>query len=471
MPIDSSIALQVRPFQMEAPANQLMRLMQMQHMQQQGDLADVQVQQQRQALEDDRAIRQALQGVQPGEGYLPSVVNKLQTVGNPAALKQAQALQAAEVGRQFKAAETARANAAAGKDTQATTEAKRKAAMAEIASLNGPDDAIQHISQQVTAGAFPMQYATALTNMIKSDPKWQVKLLLAAADPAKAAELLMPQLGNEDQGGTRVFTSRDKLTGAVTTNASIPITQSANNAATNATSRENNRDTIAKDLQVAGIAPGGGLDDNAERTAQAIASGQLPAPTGMALLNPKNQRILGRVMEINPDYDSTTVDAKRKAARDFTSGPLGNALRSVATANAHLDQLGELADALQNGNMQVVNRVSNWYKQQTGEAAPTNFDGVRNIVGQEVVKAIVPAGGSLAERDEAAKAFSRANSPAQLKELIQHFRMVMGAQQKNLLEQRRAAGLPDSTLPKYTPDAPGASSVMDAADAIIRGGK
>jgi hypothetical protein len=126
----------------------------------------------------------------------------------------------------------------------------------------------------------------------------------------------------------------------------------------------------------------------------------------MALLNPKNQRILGRVMEINPQYDATTVSAKKAAAASFTSGPLGNALRSVSTANAHLDQLGELADALDNGNVQVVNKVQNYFSKATGSPNVTNFDAIKAIVGQEVVKAIVAGGGGVGEREEAAKIFS-----------------------------------------------------------------
>jgi hypothetical protein len=157
-----------------------------------------------------------------------------------------------------------------------------------------------------------------------------------------------------------------------------------------------------------------------------------------------------RVMEINPNYDATTYAAKLKGAKDFATGQQGNALRSVETANAHLDQMGELVDALNNGNIPIVNRIANAYQQQTGNPAPTNFEAVKNIIGQEVVKAIVAGGGSAGERDEAAKAFSAANSPTQLKQAIQHYRMVMGAQQANLLAQRRAAGLPDSTLPNYS---------------------
>ena len=257
----------------------------------------------------------------------------------------------------------------------------------------------------------------------------------------------------------------------VATNARI----ASEGAASRAQSALQHAATIKKDLMVHGIMPDGSMDSNAELTAQAIAKGQLPPPTGMALLNPKNQRILGRVMEINPSYDFTDVTAKRAAATAFTTGKQGDALRFVSTANAHLDQMGDLVAAMENHDTKVINRVSNWYKEQTGKPAPTTFDAVKNIVGQEVVKAIVANGGTGTERDEAAKSFSRSNSPAQLTEIIRHYRMIMGAQADNLLAQRRAVGLSDKTLPKYNTTTQGgntpANSVLDAADAILNRGK
>lgn len=271
-----------------------------------------------------------------------------------------------------------------------------------------------------------------------------------AAGHALKSEKLLPTIQTRNTGGTTDTLAIDPLTGKPTVTGSVKNTQTPDSIATNATSRANNAANIAKDLQVAGMTAGGGLDDNSERTAQAIASGQLPAPTGMALLNPRNQRILGRVMEINPQYDSTTVDAKKKAARDFTSGSQGNAMRSFAVAGQHLDQLGELADAMNNGNLQLVNKIANTYSQQTGSPAVTNFDAAKDVVSKEVVKAIVAGGGGVAEREELSKLMANAKSPAQLKGVIQQYRSLMAAQHDALLQQRRAAGLPDSTLPNYT---------------------
>jgi hypothetical protein len=145
-----------------------------------------------------------------------------------------------------------------------------------------------------------------------------------------------------------------------------------------------------------GVVPGGGMDENSERTAQAIASGQLPAPTGMALLNPKNQRILGRVMEINPQYDATTVDAKKKAA--LRTSPAANAGQRHALVRRWPGSTwtsSALVDALNNGNMQLVNKIGNAYSPADRLPAVTNFDAAKDVVSKEVVKAIVAGGGGV----------------------------------------------------------------------------
>lgn len=361
-------------------------------------------------------------------------------------------------------ADTTLANAHAGKfltDTQAANIAQHRDALSQVSD---PVSAIGWAQAGRANGTLDdTQYQSALTNIMKAsqDPAafnaWKQQAALGAT---KYIEMNKPTLTTQNLGGTSQIVATPGLGGPSTVQSSAPITQSADNVAANqtrlqaagiaaSTSRANNAANIAKDYAVMGIQPGGGLNDNMERTAQAIANGQMPAPSGMALLNPRNQLMLGRVMEINPQYDSTTVAAKKKAASDFTTGPLGNSMRSFAVAGQHLDQLGTLVDALDNGNMQIVNKVGNIISQQTGSPAPTNFDAAKAVVSKEVVKAIVAGGGGVGEREELSNLMNNAKSPAQLKGVITQYRALMGAQHDALLQQRRAAGLPDSTLPNY----------------------
>lgn len=445
-------------------------------------LQSLTLQQQNDQVQQGLAERNALRRIaQTSAGNPDSFLSGLDSSGMAGLMSMADAKRKAIAETGHLQAQTASQNATAAKTSFETQTAKANKAITDIANLSSPQDALASLQAHLSAGDIDQaKYQGVLSTLQPAlqDPaqfgKWKRNMVLGIMDAKDRFAATAPKVDMVNTGGSIVPTNTNAdaaPVGPVAGAAPIKVTQSPDNIANNATSRANNRDNIAKDLQVAGVAPGGGLDDNTERTAQAIAKGQLPAPAGMALLNPKNQRVLGRVMEINPQYDSTTVEAKKKAAKDFTSGTLGNALRSVSTANAHLDQLGELADAMQNGNTQIINKVGNYFATQTGDPKVTNFDAIKNIVGQEVVKAIVAGGGSAGERDEAAKIFSNASSPAQLKGAIQHYRMVMGAQSANLMEQRRAAGLPDSTLPNYSKGAATANADLHRqAEAILNGG-
>lgn len=70
-----------------------------------------------------------------------------------------------------------------------------------------------------------------------------------AAGYSLAADKLLPQLSTQNLGGNMASVSRDPLTGAVTTNSTTPITQSADNRATNDTSRANNSATVGATIR------------------------------------------------------------------------------------------------------------------------------------------------------------------------------------------------------------------------------
>jgi hypothetical protein len=353
-----------------------------------------------------------------------------------------------------------------------TKVAKANQAITDISNLGTPQDAIASIQQHLQNGDIDMIKASSLINTLQpslQDPAqfggWKRQMVLGIMDAKDRIAATAPKVTMANAGGSLVPVNENAdatvPVGRVAGAAAIPVTQSADNAATNATSRSNNAANIKKDLAVAGLNPDGGVNANQESMAQLIAAGKAPAPSGMAAARPGVGALMARVSQINPDYDATTYNAKNAAAKGFTSGSQGNALRSISTASDHLAQLDQLGDALQNGQMPIINKIGNAYGQATGAPPAQVFNAVKGVVGQEVVKAIVAGGGSAGERDEAAKAFSSDSSPAQLKQTIAAYRSIMGAQKQNLIEQRRAAGLPDSTMPNY--QAPGGVSASPAA--------
>lgn len=368
--------------------------------------------------------------------------------------------------------------------TEAETKAKQAESLGKLLTAQGD------LATRVFANPTPEAASSALANMKMLSAQLGIPLDFSAdeaalqqfqspdqikqwaAGHAMKAQELLPKLQTVNAGNAQIQQAVNPLTGQATETGRTAIAVSPDAQLSANTSRANNAANIAKDYAIAGMSPDGKPGGNVEKMAQAIANGQAAPITGFALAKPQGQTVMRRVFEINPNYDETTYAAKTKAARDFTSGNQGNAMRSFNVAGQHLDQLGTLVDALDNGNLQLVNKVANAYKEQTGSPAPTNFDAAKDVVSKEVVKAIVAGGGGVAERQELADLMSKAKSPAQLKGVIQQYRSLMAAQHDALLQQRRAAGLPDSTLPNYQ-EPGGAGAVPPDIAALIKkhGGK
>jgi hypothetical protein len=463
MPLDASIIQGIKPFQVQPQSNMLMQLMQLQGAQRQNELGALQADETRQGLAEKAGLRSYLQAnpnLDSPEGQ--SGLYRAAPTQAGGILKSRADIASAQ-------STTAKNNAEAAKINAERAHTAIVQTLQTMPTQYDPQALGEWYKQALSNGVpgVTMQTAQAELQKIPQDQagyaQWRQQQLMRGVDAAKQIEMAMPKY--VDLGSAQVNTN------PLSSAAPLINTVSPNTVANNRQSAADVATTQAGENLRAGVLPGGGLSPDMETTAKAIAKGQLPAPTGMALLNPKNQRVLARVMEINPEYDSTTVDAKKKAAKDFTTGSQGNAMRSFAVAGQHLDQLGQLVDALNNGNLQIANKIGNMYAEQTGSAAPTNFDAAKDVVSKEVVKAIVAGGGGVSERQELSDLMSKAKSPAQLKGVIQQYRNLMAAQHEALLQQRDAAGLPRSSLPGYGPSADGSSSLPpDVAAALAKHG-
>lgn len=135
--------------------------------------------------------------------------------------------------------------------------------------------------------------------------------------------------------------------------------------------------------------------------------------------------------------------AKNKALstniRQFDTGPIGNTVRSFNVLVHHLGILEDVTTALDNRDTKLVNRLSQIYKEQTGNPAPTNFDAVKAIVGDELVKAILGGANALGDRQEIKAAIDRSNSPDQLLQAINQYKGLALGQLNGLEKQYRQA--------------------------------
>lgn len=135
----------------------------------------------------------------------------------------------------------------------------------------------------------------------------------------------------------------------------------------------------------------------------------------------------------DPTYDQTHFGEKVGVINSFSRGADRAAVNSLNVSVSHLDALRDLGAALKNGQFPIVNRIFNQAGIQLGGAAVTNFNAAKEIVGDEVVKAIVGGVSAQADRDAIKHLIMAQQSPEQLQGTINTFITLLGGQ----LEGRR----------------------------------
>lgn len=301
--------------------------------------------------------------------------------------------------------------------TQQKTKADLDKTGLEIAAAKAKDarDGLAGVNDQVSYDAWRQSgaqkgYQVAQTAPDVFDPKWKDQHVLTADQYIANIE----HQRNRDQTAV----------GQTETARHNKVVELHNNLTSTETARHN------KALE--------GDPETIEGTAQAIAKGQLAPLQGFALQRPMSQKVMERVIQINPDFDPTQFATRQKAEKDFATGKQGQSVKSFNVAISHLGTLDQASDALANGNMQLFNKFGNAYASQTGGTAPTDFNAVKKIVADEIVKAVVGSGGGVADREEASKSIDAANSPAQLKGVIGKYKELMKGQLDGLRTQYEA---------------------------------
>jgi soluble lytic murein transglycosylase-like protein len=123
----------------------------------------------------------------------------------------------------------------------------------------------------------------------------------------------------------------------------------------------------------------------------------------------------------------------------FTSGRQGDTVRSFNVLVDHLSVLTDATTALQNKDVNAFNYLRQAIARQLGSSAPTDFNGVKALVGDEIVKAVVGSSGALADREEVKKDLSEARSEKQLLDLIQRYRQLAVGQLHGLRKEYESA--------------------------------
>jgi len=170
-----------------------------------------------------------------------------------------------------------------------------------------------------------------------------------------------------------------------------------------------------------------------QATAQNIVNGNLPPAKG-----PNADKIMNKVMEIDPNFKASDYGLQTAAVKAFNQGIQGNKVRSLNVVMEHFNTLEKAADALQSGDVRAINAVSQFIQTQTGKPAPGNFNAVKEILADEIVAAVVPGVGALADRVALKKTILASASPEQLKGVVAQYKELIGGQLTGLEKQYQA---------------------------------
>jgi hypothetical protein len=192
-----------------------------------------------------------------------------------------------------------------------------------------------------------------------------------------------------------------------------------------------------------------------------IAGYQIKPPDGYALSRPGGAETMALVGKLNPDYQEGSFPEVNKAMTDFGTGKEANIVRSLNVGVQHLATLDLAGQALGNGNVQALNALKDTFQQPFGSTAQPTFEGLKQIVGTEVEKAVAGGIGSAADRDRIMQSLKTANSPAQLQAVTNGFRDLMVGQLSGLKTQYEdATGFKDGRFAFETKLSPATTTAL-----------
>jgi hypothetical protein len=198
------------------------------------------------------------------------------------------------------------------------------------------------------------------------------------------------------------------------------------------------KDRLAQAKIDAQIQKGGMTPEQIHTIAQGIADYSTSGLSKWAIGKPIGAEIMAEVRRINPDYDDRNRIVQADTAKHFASGKEAATVKSFTVLDSHLQTLDKTIDALDNGDVKSLNALSNFFTKELNlSTAPTDFETVKRIVSDEIVKAVTGSAGALGDREAAEATLSAASSPQALKSAIDKYRELAKGQLKGLEEQRQ----------------------------------
>ncbi len=452
--IDPNIALGVKPIQIENPMNRYAAMSQIQNNEQANQLNAMKMQEMQRTFNEEEGVRNYLAKTDLSTPEGRAGLNQFGKTGLGISKLLTDQQQSVATLKETNVKTT-------GLEYKQRIEKMNKA-VTDIINLNTPKDAIAAIDKHLADGDIDQYKANQLKQSIAQTPdfrQWQKSTAMGILDVkqkfevehqnATLGETIRSHKVNEDIAGGNLAVAQQRL------KAELDSTGSLNPAAI---------DTAAQIWIQTGQLPALGIGKNAgniktqilNRATELYGNPNATTPAGVNnnLSNANNPPPFNAENMANQIVgNKMNVGVKTKVLKDFSTGVQGRQVTAFNTAIDHLGTMRELATALENKDVRLFNTLSNKIAKETGQPAPTNFDGAKRIVAAEIVKAIVANGGGVKEREEAANDFLTANSPAQFKGTIDTKVKLLAGQLNSLgLQYENGTGRTDFDK-KLTPDA------------------
>jgi hypothetical protein len=199
------------------------------------------------------------------------------------------------------------------------------------------------------------------------------------------------------------------------------------------------------------------LSPSDKATVQSIVDGRYPVPTGKQAMDPNWQRLISVAQQVDPTLDAGTYKARAAARQNFTSGKIGEQIKSLNTLAHHLDEFGSTIDQLDNSNVKNVNRVSNFFSSELGGKGQANlskFNIASGAVGDELAKTFAGGQSALGDREHNKAIFDANNGADALRAAHQEAsRLVLGRLQALQDQADQALGYGSRSIQVIDPKA------------------
>lgn len=172
-----------------------------------------------------------------------------------------------------------------------------------------------------------------------------------------------------------------------------------------------------------------------ENAAQLYATYAIKPPGDRFMQSAFGQAVAQKIKEINPEYSAIRYGEIDKSVKAFSTGKQGDSVRSFNVAIDHANTANSLIDAMANKDTQTLNKVGNFFGKQFGKDETTNFIAVKDIVADEIAKAVIGGQTAQGDREKLAHNLDEAKSPEQLRGVILQWKSLMRGQLDGLRDQ------------------------------------